>query len=89
MSLVLDARQRAMLEEMGVKVWLPTARPAPEEPAVDVPVADARVPVAAPEARPAAPTRASRPLRACAIARTTVCGPCLGNGETIMTTPRA
>ena len=29
MSLVLDARQRAMLDEMGVKVWLPTARQAP------------------------------------------------------------
>ena len=26
MTLLLDARQRAMLEEMGVKVWLPTAR---------------------------------------------------------------
>lgn len=64
MSLVLDARQRAMLEEMGVKVWLPTARPASEEPAVDVPVADARVPVAAPEARPAAPTPAPAPVAA-------------------------
>ena len=29
MTLALDARQRAMLEEMGVKVWLPTARLAP------------------------------------------------------------
>jgi len=32
MSLLLDARRRAMLEEMGVKVWLPTpssSRPSP------------------------------------------------------------
>jgi DNA polymerase len=32
MSLVLDARQRAMLQEMGVRVWTP--RDAPEPPAV-------------------------------------------------------
>lgn len=30
MSLQLDERQRAMLAEMGIKVWAPRARPAPE-----------------------------------------------------------
>ena len=31
MSLPLDDRQRAMLAEMGIKVWAPRARPAPED----------------------------------------------------------
>ncbi|MDI3382061.1 uracil-DNA glycosylase family protein [Xenophilus aerolatus] len=61
MTLVLDARQRAMLEEMGVKVWLPTARhapvPVPEAPPPD----DAPAPVAAPEVRPVAPAPAPAP----------------------------
>ena len=33
MSLDLDARQRAMLAEMGVRVWWPEPAPAPESPA--------------------------------------------------------
>lgn len=73
MSLVLDARQRAMLEEMGVKVWLPTARhapvAAPEEPAADVPGDDAPAPVAAPEVRPAAAPVAASPRPAAPSAR--------------------
>ena len=32
MSLDLDERQRAMLAEMGVRVWLPPSRPAPQTP---------------------------------------------------------
>jgi len=32
MSLELDERQRAMLAEMGVRVWLPPSRPAPQTP---------------------------------------------------------
>ncbi len=68
MSLVLDARQRAMLEEMGVKVWLPTARQAPvvvpDEPQADVPVDDASVPVAALAARPIAPPPSPPPVAA-------------------------
>ncbi|MDQ8002276.1 MAG: uracil-DNA glycosylase, partial [Pseudomonadota bacterium] len=63
MSLVLDARQRAMLEEMGVKVWLPTARhapatapeTAPEAAPMDRAVGDASAPAAAPAARAVAP----------------------------------
>lgn len=49
MSLVLDARQRAMLLEMGVHVWAPLA--APEPPAV---LADSARPQNADEAKPAA-----------------------------------
>ncbi len=47
MTLVLDARQRAMLEEMGVRVWLPTARHA-----------GAAVPEASPPDEMPAPTAA-------------------------------
>lgn len=57
-TLQLDARRRAMLDEMGVKVWWPqpeTAAPAPAE-AVAAPVAEA---VAAP-----APVRAEPPVAA-------------------------
>lgn len=61
MSLVLDPRQRAMLQEMGVRVWAPLAAPENEP----RPVA---LPVARPEAvAPAAPpTEASPPASASA-----------------------
>lgn len=52
MSLHLDARQRAMLQEMGVTVWAPAETPAPAAHSV----ADARVPRTATE--PAAPAPA-------------------------------
>lgn len=48
-TLNLDARQRAMLDEMGVKVWWPSA------PVADVPIAapaTSRAPVARPAAAP-------------------------------------
>ncbi|MFS2055183.1 uracil-DNA glycosylase, partial [Variovorax sp. CT11-76] len=45
-TLRLDARQRAMLDEMGVKVWWPV----PE--AAEVPVAVAPAPVVEDEAEP-------------------------------------
>ena len=66
-TLNLDARQRAMLDEMGVKVWWPVAEPAeapmadsvaaaPRVEAQDMPTAPraAPVPVPAPAARPPA-----------------------------------
>ena len=61
MSLELDARQRAMLQEMGVTVWAaPPARPAPE-PAPAQPAA-VRAEAAAPPPMPAAaPAPARRP----------------------------
>ena len=78
-SLKLDARQRAMLDEMGVKVWWPmaapaeapapvaaplAARPAAEEPAPQTPMsAPAPAPLAAPVATPAPPVVA-RPAAA-------------------------
>ena len=40
MSLLLDQRQRAMLRDMGVRVWLPRSQAAAQTPApIDVPVA--------------------------------------------------
>src|SRR5690606_27678244 len=66
----LDARQRAMLAEMGVKLWLPrpaathpqpaagqSASPAPE-PAVAAPAMPARAPAPAPAPAPQARPRA-------------------------------
>ncbi len=47
MSLDLDARQRAMLAEMGITVWQPAAPAAPVSPAVE-PAAPGSTPVAAP-----------------------------------------
>ncbi len=65
MPLNLDARQRAMLQEMGITLWLPGAAPAPAPApatAVAAPVAPAPMPLAAaptpaapPAARPAPP----------------------------------
>ena len=68
MSLNLDARQRAMLEEMGVQVWSPRPLPAPvpmataaAAPAIAANAAPARAPhPASPAARPAA-SRAAPP----------------------------
>lgn len=54
MSLDLDKRHRAMLREMGVRVWLPVSAP-PAAPTAAEPVAEVAVAAAAPhEARPAA-----------------------------------
>ncbi len=73
----LDARQRAMLAEMGVKVWAPKARIAPTEVATTPPLEPPPrpAPFAAPEppsvraptsspAAPAAPAAPARPDRA-------------------------
>lgn len=63
MSLVLDARQRAMLLEMGVRVWQPLAAPEPEAVlthSAGPPPQDDVEPVALPVA-PAAPVAAASP----------------------------
>ncbi len=49
MSLVLDARQRAMLQEMGVRVWAPRAAPEPQ-----TVLAQSVLPQGAPEPKPPA-----------------------------------
>ncbi|GKT23249.1 uracil-DNA glycosylase family protein [Acidovorax sp. SUPP3334] len=69
MSLDLDARQRAMLAEMGITVWAPAAAPAASpEPAAPSPAAPpqdgGRPPLAAPSADPrpvSAPPAVARP----------------------------
>jgi DNA polymerase len=70
-SLNLDARQRAMLDEMGVKVWWPMAERMPAAPAASAASAAAVTPLPAPAAealaRPAAPAPAAqRPASAAA-----------------------
>ena len=65
MPLNLDARQRAMLQEMGITLWLPGAAPAPAPapaaalappaPSAPMPPVAAATPAAAPAARPAPP----------------------------------
>ncbi len=56
MSLDLDDRQRAMLQEMGVRVWLPSAEPV----LAAAPAPQARVATPPPAATPAAPQPAAR-----------------------------
>ena len=58
MSLNLDARQRAMLQEMGVTVWTRAETAAPQSPAAMQPVT-VGVPATAP--LPAAPAMAQPP----------------------------
>lgn len=81
----LDARQRAMLAEMGVKVWAPKARTAATADVAPAAAAEpAHRPAPAPEAPPgptrqaapvAAPTPRVNPAQANALARPTVSEP--------------
>lgn len=72
--LILDARQRAMLDEMGVKVWLPASRRAEvevEAAAPPDPRLDLQAPPTAPSSRaaaPDAPPAEAVPLRPPAVA---------------------
>lgn len=71
MPLNLDARQRAMLQEMGITLWLPGTAPAPTPapaaalappaPSAPMPPVAAATPAAAPAARPAAPPPTTAP----------------------------
>jgi uracil-DNA glycosylase family 4 len=72
MSLDLDDRQRAMLQEMGVHVWLPAAAPVPQEVASDAPAPVVQRPVGA-RPVPVAPTAAAYP-QAGATAATAIAG---------------
>jgi DNA polymerase len=62
-TLNLDARQRAMLDEMGVKVWWPVAEraQAAESPSPPMALTAPPVPAAEAPARPAAPVPAAAP----------------------------
>lgn len=62
MSLSLDARQRAMLREMGITVWSPLPVPGPAS-AAPMPAAETPATLATPPAtpRPPAPTLATAP----------------------------
>ncbi len=84
----LDARQRAMLAEMGVRVWAPKPAPA-KAPAV---VAPEPAPVAAPAPVPAPPAqpRAASPVATLdwpelreAVASCQACGLCQGRTNTV------
>jgi DNA polymerase len=76
-SLELDTRQRAMLEEMGIRVFWP--EPVPDEPEVIAPVA---APVDAPVARPPAPAPvAPRPADAPVPAVVEADGALFGAGD--------
>ena len=59
----LDARQRAMLEEMGVRVWWPEA-PRPASPAPSAPTAQSAPSLAAGTLTPPAPVAAARSVPA-------------------------
>jgi uracil-DNA glycosylase len=71
MALTLDPRQRAMLQEMGITVWLPkTAAPIPA-PAAIAPVLSVAVAVAAPPVeRPVPASEPAAPKAAAPEART-------------------
>ena len=63
-ALVLDARQRAMLQEMGVRVWLPIDRPLLQTaPAVVLRPAPVATPAAFPIAQSTPPILREPPLR--------------------------
>jgi len=79
MSLLLDARQRAMLEEMKIRLFLPQAQLVEElavagEPALAAPVALAEAPVRVRGPAPAAPTPAAPMVRAVPAARERIPG---------------
>ncbi len=59
MSLSLDTRQRAMLQEMGVTVWAPAEATVPPPAAATAPAQDSAT-AARPAAAPLAPAQASR-----------------------------
>jgi uracil-DNA glycosylase family 4 len=65
MSLDLDKRQRAMLREMGVRVWLPVSPPPVAEAVMELAVAPQESrPAAAPAVREAPPPVRTAPARA-------------------------
>jgi uracil-DNA glycosylase len=81
MSLDLDSRQRAMLQEMGVRVWWPEAVPAPATATVQVPIppmARSTSIVAKPGASPDGIATMDWPALREAVAQCQACGQCRG-----------
>ena len=85
----LDARQRAMLAEMGVRVWAPRAEvaavdvaPAPV-PEAEAPVAPPVQPAAAERLRPAGVAQMDWPALQAAVASCEACGLCKTRRNTV------
>ena len=88
MSLDLDDRQRAMLQEMGVRVWLPSAEPVLAAAPAKEQATQARVPTPPPAATLAAPQPTARvPAQAAPTSARTPVGAYPDAGVT--TTPAA
>lgn len=89
MSLDLDDRQRAMLQEMGVRVWLPSAEPVQEV------VPPSAPPTVAPRAVPPAVVSApvlqgeDAPALRAAAASCSACGLCAGRKHSTLHIPDA
>ena len=89
MSLDLDDRQRAMLQEMGVRVWLPSAEPVREVAPPSVPPTVA--PRAVPPAMVSAPVLQGEdaPALRAAAASCSACGLCAGRKNSTLHIPDA
>lgn len=88
MALELDARQRAMLQDLGVTVWLPA--PSPAIPKIEVPRAPAPAPLAAAgETALPSGTLAADGLSLAAQAQACqACGLCTGRHRTTLSAQR-
>jgi len=89
-TLQLDARRRAMLDEMGVKVWWPMPEvPAPAAAPAPVEAAEiAAAPVAAPRERPAADIPPAAPVAAPAPAPRPAAVPLAQGAAVLVEAPR-
>ena len=90
MTLILNDRERAMLAEMGVKVWLPPASPAPPAAPASAPNAEAARPAAARATpapalgpRPSGVESMDWPALQAAVAGCRACGLCAGRTQTV------
>lgn len=89
MALELDARQRAMLQDMGVTVWLPAAAP-PAVTKAELPRMPARTPPAAasPAVMPSEALAADGPTLAAQAQACQACGLCAGRDRATLSAQR-
>jgi len=89
MALELDARQRAMLQDMGVTVWLPAAVP-PAVTKAELPRMPARTPPAAasPAVMPSEALAADGPTLAAQAQACQACGLCAGRDRATLSAQR-